>query len=248
MPSASPHRGGPLKEHRDIVRSLETDPRGSRSVHLDFESGDFAGWSVRRLAKDYSAVDPERNRACRHESLPFRDQAGRPRFARTARRIARLVQCPLRRGHLVRLLHLSAEGFRPAAGCRRRAGAMARPGRTRRSLGKTAARYPLPATTDCASPGRFRKWPPKTRTNGMFSMRYRTSRTGRGSISSSGFYWSRKGDSSIDAFLGGQKTVPLRRAARLPQRDKRAVFQARRLCQRANRRPAGRLSRQLQPR
>lgn len=48
--------GRTLEEHREIARSIETDPRGSRSVRLDFESGDFAGWSIRRLARDYSAV------------------------------------------------------------------------------------------------------------------------------------------------------------------------------------------------
>lgn len=44
------------EEHEDIARSIRTDPRGSRFVRLDFESGDFSGWSVRRLARDYSAV------------------------------------------------------------------------------------------------------------------------------------------------------------------------------------------------
>lgn len=44
------------EEHEDIARSIRTDPRGSQSVRLDFESGDFSGWSIRRLAKDYSAV------------------------------------------------------------------------------------------------------------------------------------------------------------------------------------------------
>ncbi len=67
--------GRTLEEHRDIVRSLETDPRGSRSVRLDFESGDFAGWSVRRLAKDYSAVIQSEivrtgTKACRFEIRP----------------------------------------------------------------------------------------------------------------------------------------------------------------------------------
>ena len=62
-------------EHREIARSIETDPRGSRSVRLDFESGDFEGWSVRRLAKDYSAViqsDIVRTgtKACRFEIRP----------------------------------------------------------------------------------------------------------------------------------------------------------------------------------
>ena len=67
--------GRTLKEHRDIVRSLKTDPRGSSSVHLDFESGDFTGWSVRRLAKDYSAAIQSEivragTKACRFEIRP----------------------------------------------------------------------------------------------------------------------------------------------------------------------------------
>ena len=48
--------GRTLAEHRDIVRALKTDPKGSRAVALDFECGDFTGWSVRRLARPYSAV------------------------------------------------------------------------------------------------------------------------------------------------------------------------------------------------
>jgi peptide/nickel transport system ATP-binding protein len=67
--------GRTLKEHREIARSIKTDPRGSRSVRLDFESGDFAGWSVRRLAKDYSAVIQSEivrtgTKACRFEIRP----------------------------------------------------------------------------------------------------------------------------------------------------------------------------------
>lgn len=63
------------QEHWDIVRSLASDPRGSRTVRLDFEPGDFAGWSVRRLAKNYSAViqsDIVRTgtKACRFEIRP----------------------------------------------------------------------------------------------------------------------------------------------------------------------------------
>jgi len=62
-------------EHMDIVRSLKTDPRGSRKVRLDFESGDFSGWSVRRLAKGYSAVIQDDivrtgTKACRFEIRP----------------------------------------------------------------------------------------------------------------------------------------------------------------------------------
>ncbi len=67
--------GRSFEEHQDIVRSLEIDPPGSRSVRLDFESGDFSGWSVRRLAKDYSAVIQEAivrtgSKACRFEIRP----------------------------------------------------------------------------------------------------------------------------------------------------------------------------------
>ena len=60
------------EEHQDIVRALQTDPRGSHTVTLDFESGDFSGWSIRRLAKDYSAVIQSEivrtgSKACRFE-------------------------------------------------------------------------------------------------------------------------------------------------------------------------------------
>jgi hypothetical protein len=62
-------------EHEDIARSLRTDPQGQRSVRLDFESGDFSGWSVRRLARDYSAVIQDEivrtgTKACRFEIRP----------------------------------------------------------------------------------------------------------------------------------------------------------------------------------
>src|SRR5688572_31931193 len=67
--------GRTLEEHREIARCLETDPRGSRFVRLDFESGDFDGWSVRRLAKGYSAVIQSEivrtgTKACRFEIRP----------------------------------------------------------------------------------------------------------------------------------------------------------------------------------
>ena len=62
-------------EQRDIIESLKTDPKGKRSITLDFESGDFEGWSVRRLSQDYSAViqgDVVRSgtKACRFEIRP----------------------------------------------------------------------------------------------------------------------------------------------------------------------------------
>jgi hypothetical protein len=67
--------GRTLEEHWDIVRSLKTDPRGRPSVRLDFESGDFVGWSIRRLAKDYSATIQSEivrtgTKACRFEIRP----------------------------------------------------------------------------------------------------------------------------------------------------------------------------------
>lgn len=67
--------GRTVAEHRDIVRALAIDPKGSRTVTLDFESGDFEGWSVRRLTQPYSAVvqgDVVRSgtKACRFEIRP----------------------------------------------------------------------------------------------------------------------------------------------------------------------------------
>ncbi|MBL8579467.1 MAG: polysaccharide lyase [Mesorhizobium sp.] len=67
--------GRTIEEHEDIVRSLESDPAGSRRVRLNFESGDFSGWSTRRLAHDYSAVIQDEvvrtgTKACRFEIRP----------------------------------------------------------------------------------------------------------------------------------------------------------------------------------
>jgi hypothetical protein len=64
--------GRTIEEHLAIVEALKTDPSGSRTVHLDFESGDFRGWSVRRLARPDSAVIQSNivragTRACRFE-------------------------------------------------------------------------------------------------------------------------------------------------------------------------------------
>ncbi len=177
--------------------------------------------------------DPERYRAHRHESLPFRDQARRPCFAGLPRRTARLVQRSFRGGHLVRLFHLPAEGFRAAA----RAWALCwRNGTTRPNLAiHPASRRSLSAiwTALCASRARFRKSPPRIRTSDTCSMRFAKIAHEAWLDFVFRIHWSRHGDSSIDAFLDGQKTIPLRRAAWLPQRDKGPVFQARRLCERA---------------
>lgn len=63
------------EEHADIARSLVTDPRGESSVTLDFERGDFEGWSVRRLARSGSAriqsnIVRVGSKACRFEIVP----------------------------------------------------------------------------------------------------------------------------------------------------------------------------------
>ena len=60
------------QEHAEIARALESDPKGERSVTLDFENGDFDGWSVRRLPRPDSAVIQRQvvrigSRACRFE-------------------------------------------------------------------------------------------------------------------------------------------------------------------------------------
>ena len=67
--------GRTLEEHLDIVRALKTDPKGSKAVTLDFENGDFAGWSVRRLCRPYSATIQSEivrigSKACRFEIRP----------------------------------------------------------------------------------------------------------------------------------------------------------------------------------
>jgi hypothetical protein len=60
------------QEHAEIARALKTDPKGERSVTLDFENGSFDGWSVRRLPRPRSAVIQSEivrigARACRFE-------------------------------------------------------------------------------------------------------------------------------------------------------------------------------------
>lgn len=60
------------QEHAEIARALETDPKGERSVTLDFENGNFDGWSVRRLSRPNSALIQSRivrigSKACRFE-------------------------------------------------------------------------------------------------------------------------------------------------------------------------------------
>ncbi len=63
------------EEHEEIASAIASDPSGSRVVRLDFEDGTFDGWSVRRLAKPYSAVIQNRvvrsgTKACRFEIRP----------------------------------------------------------------------------------------------------------------------------------------------------------------------------------
>ncbi len=67
--------GRTLAEHLDILNSLASDPKGSRTATLDFEGGDLAGWSIRRLPKPYSATIQSEvvrvgTKACRFEIRP----------------------------------------------------------------------------------------------------------------------------------------------------------------------------------
>ncbi len=60
------------REHAEIARALKTDPKGERSITLDFENGSFDGWSVRRLPRPNSAVIQSQiirtgTKACRFE-------------------------------------------------------------------------------------------------------------------------------------------------------------------------------------
>lgn len=63
------------QEHAEIAQALETDPKGEASVTLDFERGNFDGWSVRRLARPDSATIQNQivrvgTKACRFEIGP----------------------------------------------------------------------------------------------------------------------------------------------------------------------------------
>ncbi len=63
------------QEHAEIARALETDPKGERSITLDFENGSFDGWSVRRLPRPNSAIIQSHivrigSKACRFEIEP----------------------------------------------------------------------------------------------------------------------------------------------------------------------------------
>lgn len=62
-------------EHAEIARAIVTDPKGERSVTLDFERGNFDGWSVRRLVRPDSATIQDKivrvgTKACRFEIAP----------------------------------------------------------------------------------------------------------------------------------------------------------------------------------
>lgn len=60
------------QEHAEIARAIESDPKGERSITLDFENGSFDGWSVRRLPRPGSATIQSQivrigTKACRFE-------------------------------------------------------------------------------------------------------------------------------------------------------------------------------------
>ena len=67
--------GRTLEEHLEIASSLQTDPKGSSAITLDFESGDLAGWSIRRLAKALFGRR-SRTRSCASAPRPAASRSG----------------------------------------------------------------------------------------------------------------------------------------------------------------------------
>jgi len=196
--------GRTLEEHRDIVRSLETDPRGSRSVRLDFESGDFAGWSVRRLAKDYSAVIQSEivrtgTKACRFEIRPG-DHVSQGLRAE----LRDWYNAPFEEDTCYGFSTYLPEDFAPPRGV----GVVLAQWHDQAELGDPSGKPPLA----------MRYLDDGLRFTGAFSevasqnpdKRYvfhEISDVAHGTWLDFVFriHWSREGDSSIDAFLGGQR-------------------------------------------
>ena len=196
--------GRTLDEHRDIVRALETDPRGSRSVRLDFESGDFSGWSVRRLAKNYSAaiqgeIVRSGTKACRFEIRPgdrvsqgfraeLRDWYNAPFEADTWYGFSTYLPTdfapPKGVGVVLAQWHDQAElgdpAGKPPLAIRYLDGALRFTG----AFSEVASQDPDRRYVFCEIPEIARE----TWLDFAF-----------------GIHWSRKGDSSIDAFLGGER-------------------------------------------
>ena len=198
--------GRTLEEHRDIARALETDPRGSRSARLDFESGDFSGWSVRRLAKDYSAaiqgeIVRSGTKACRFEIRP-------------GDRVSQGFRAELRDWYNAPFetdtwygfsTYLPKDSFAPPKGT----GVVLAQWHDQAELGDPAGKPPLA----------IRYLDGTLRFTGAFSevasqnpdKRYifqEIPRIARATWLDFVFriHWSREGDSSIDAFLGGRRT------------------------------------------
>ncbi|MEP9389169.1 polysaccharide lyase [Mesorhizobium sp. KR9-304] len=195
--------GRTLEEERDIARALETDPRGSRSVRLDFESGDFSGWSVRRLAKDYSAViqsDVVRSgaKSCRFEIRPgdYVSQGFRAE-------LRDWYNAPFEADTWYGFSTYLPKDFAPPQGV----GVVLAQWHDQAELGDPAGKPPLA----------IRYLDGALRFTGAFSevasqdpeKRYvfhEIPRIARGAWLDFvfGIHWSRNGDSSIDAFLGGE--------------------------------------------
>ena len=169
--------GRTLEEHRDIARALETDPRGSRSARLDFESGDFSGWSVRRLAKNYSAaiqgeIVRSGTKACRFEIRPG------DRVSQGFRAPPKGVGVVLAQWH--DQAELGDPAGKPPLAIRYMDGAL-----------RFTGAFSEVASQDPDRRYVFREIPEIARETWLdFAF---------------GIHWSRKGDSSIDAFLGGER-------------------------------------------
>lgn len=196
--------GRTLAEHEDIVRSLQTDPRGARSVRLDFETGDFSGWSVRRLARDYSAVIQGEvvrtgTKACRFEIRPG-DTVSQGLRAE----LRDWYNAPFEEDVWYGFATYLPESFQPPAGV----GVVLAQWHDQAELGDPSGKPPLA----------LRYLDGSLRVTGAFSQvashdperRYvlhEIANVSRDSWLDFVFRarWSRAGDSSVDGFLGGQK-------------------------------------------
>ena len=217
-------------------------------VHLDFESGTFDGWSVKRLAGRAFGDDPVGRRARRDARLPLRAAARRLCLAGPPRRASRPLQRRLGRGGLVRLQHACSPRISP---CPTRSAASSRNGTTRRSSAIRPASRRSPSATAAAgfsSPApmaRVASPEPDIRYEFASVADFPTRRLARFRLPRLLVAPRRFGDRGLARQRSAHR---LARAARLRERGGGAVLQARRLLVAGRAEADRRLSRQLQPR
>ena len=215
-------------------------------VHLDFESGTFDGWSVKRLSAEHSAMI-QSDRAAGEARLPLRAAPGGLCQPGPPRRASRPLQRRLGRGGLVRIFDAARRGFRTCRTCRLRFAQWHDQAKLGDPSGKPpiAIRYRGGRLFVTGAYGRVASPEPDIRyefasiadfPHGVWhDFVFRV-------------FWSRHGASEIEAWLNGEEDHRLARAARLRERGGGAVFQARRLLVAGRHKTDRRLSRQLQPR